>query len=95
MKSTIIIGIEEHIQSHYQRTILYEGKFEEILPCFEALWRFCELVKIILLLSQTGMMSKIYGQHQHEWFQRMVKGYGVKKMKLTNGVSIINYILSD
>lgn len=33
------------------------------------------------------LMSKIYGQHQHEWYKRMMMGYGVQKLKLSSGVS--------
>lgn len=33
------------------------------------------------------LMSQIYGQHHHEWFKRILMGYGVKKMNLTSGVS--------
>lgn len=36
------------------------------------------------------LMAQIYGQTQYEWFKRMLMGYGVKRMTLTDGVSEYN-----
>uniref|UniRef100_A0A7M5XIM5 Uncharacterized protein n=1 Tax=Clytia hemisphaerica TaxID=252671 RepID=A0A7M5XIM5_9CNID len=34
------------------------------------------------------LMSQVYGQHHHEWFKRMLMGYGVKKLNLTSGMEM-------
>uniref|UniRef100_A0A7M5XJW8 EGF-like domain-containing protein n=2 Tax=Clytia hemisphaerica TaxID=252671 RepID=A0A7M5XJW8_9CNID len=36
----------------------------------------------------SSVMSKIHGQTQHEWFKRMMKGYSIKKVKLSSGMKL-------
>ena len=46
--------------------------------CYQDKWQY-----------DAHLMAQVYGQHHHEWFKRMLMGYGVKKMNLTSGVSSI------
>ncbi|XP_057295241.1 uncharacterized protein LOC130623744 [Hydractinia symbiolongicarpus] len=39
------------------------------------------------------LMANIYGQHHHEWFRRIMMGYGVEKLNLTSGMRLGNATL--
>jgi len=38
------------------------------------------------------VMAKMFGKSQQEWLEQMQKGYGVKRMNLTDGVCNLTFL---
>ena len=87
-----------HCAPIHERTVMEKPieKHPKICPSIE--FRNDELSSSGMMNNQqeqwhydSHVMSEMFGQQQQDWMKKMMSGYGVKRMNLTDGVSLLDH----